>query len=97
MLGRADSATRTMDQTEIARLWAGIGANGVGTATGLFSIWNNIARDLVQERHLSLVDAARLFALVNVSIHDSLQSSLTSKFVYGLCRQVTAIRGLTKI
>jgi hypothetical protein len=92
LLGRFDSTARTPDQTAIARLWAGIGANGIGTATNLFSIWNNIVRDLVRDRGLSLVEAARLFALVNVSIHDSLQSSATSKFVYGLWRPVTAIR-----
>ena len=41
---------------------------------------------------LSLVDAARLFTLVNVSIHDALHTTQTSKFVYGLWRPVTAIR-----
>jgi hypothetical protein len=33
-----------------------------------------------------------LFALVNVSIHDGIQTTHTSKFVYGLWRPVTAIR-----
>jgi len=40
----------------------------------------------------SLVETARLFVLMNVSIHDALQTTLTSKFVYGLWRPVTAIR-----
>ena len=56
------------------------------------AIWNNIVRDVVRERHLSLVEAARVFVLVNVSIHDSLHPTQTSKFVYGLWRPVTAIR-----
>ena len=43
-------------------------------------------------RGLSLVDAARVFTLVNVSIHDSLHTTQTSKFVYGMWRPVTAIR-----
>ena len=36
--------------------------------------------------------AARLFVLVNVSIHDALQTTHASKFVYGVWRPVTAIR-----
>jgi hypothetical protein len=93
LIGKSDSATRTDEQTSIARLWAGLPTTGVGTATNLFSIWNNIARDVARERDLSLVEAARLFALVNVSIHDGLQTTQTSKFVYGLWRPSTAIRG----
>jgi len=83
---------RTPDQTSIARLWAGIATTGVGTATNFFSIWNNIVRDVARDRQLSLIEAARLFALVNVSIHDGLQTTQTSKFVYGSWRPVTAIR-----
>lgn len=91
-LGKADSTTRTPDQTAIARLWNGTAATGVGTATNFLSIWNNIVRDVARERRLSLVETARLYALVNVSVHDGLQTAQTSKFVYGLWRPVTAIR-----
>jgi hypothetical protein len=91
-LGKSDSAVRTTDQTTVARLWAGIAASGTGTATGMTAIWNNIVRDIVRERGLSLIDAARLYALVNVSVHDGIQTSATSKLVYGLWRPVTAIR-----
>jgi hypothetical protein len=93
LLGKSDSAMRTPDQTSIARLWAGIATTGVGTATNFFSVWQNVARDVARERHLSLVETARLFALMNVSIHDGLQTTQASKFVYGLWRPVTAIRG----
>jgi hypothetical protein len=92
LIGRSDSTTRTPQQTEIARLWAGVATTGTGTATPLFAIWNNVVRDLVVERQLSLVEGARLFALVNVSIHDALHTTQASKFVYGLWRPVTAIR-----
>jgi hypothetical protein len=91
-LGRVDSAARTVEQTTAARLWASIAASGTGTATHYSSIWQNIARDLARERHLSLVQTARLFVLMNVSIHDALQTTLVSKFVYGMWRPVTAIR-----
>ena len=39
-----------------------------------------------------LIDTARLFAVLNVSIHDALQTTQASKFVYGVWRPVTAIR-----
>ena len=91
-LGKSDSTTRTPDQTAIARLWNGTAATGIGTATNFLSIWNNIVRDVARERGLSLVETARLFVLVNVSVHDGLQTAQTSKFVYGLWRPVTAIR-----
>ena len=87
LLGKSDSRARTDEQTSIARLWS-----GVGTTTGFFSVWNNVARDVVLARHLSLVEAARVFVLVNVSIHDALQTTHASKFVYGMWRPVTAVR-----
>jgi hypothetical protein len=91
-IGKSDSATRTSEQTVIARLWAGLAASGTGTATNFLSIWNNIARDAARQQNLSLVETARLFVLVNVSVHDGLQTAQGSKFVYGLWRPVTAIR-----
>lgn len=87
LLGKSDSGARTAEQTAIAQLWS-----GVGTTTGFFSVWNNVARDVVTASHLSLLEAARVFVLVNVSIHDALQTTQTSKFVYGVWRPVTAIR-----
>ena len=91
-IGKSDSWVRTEEETIIARLWAGIAASGAGTATGMSGIWNNVVRDVVRERGLSIVDAARLFALVNVSIHDGIQMSATSKVTYGTWRPLTAIR-----
>ena len=87
LLGKSDSTARTVEQATIARLWS-----AVGTTTGFFSVWNNVTGDVVQSRNLSLVEAARLFALVNVSINDALQTTHASKFVYGVWRPVTAIR-----
>jgi len=92
LIGKSDSLARTPDQTAIARLWASIAASGSGSATHYSQIWQNIARDVSQERGLTLVETARLFALMNVSIHDALQTTLASKFVYGLWRPITAIR-----
>lgn len=87
-LGSINSGTRTADQTLVGRLFAGAGY----TPTFPFAVWNNVARDVALSQHLSLIDTARLFALLNVSIHDGLQTSHTSKYVYGLWRPVTAIQ-----
>lgn len=93
ILGSTDSTARTAEQTAIARLWAGVSTSGTGTATPLFAVWNNVTRDVARERRLSFVETARVFALVNVAMHDGLQTTQASKFVYGLWRPVTAIRG----
>jgi hypothetical protein len=86
-LGSATSAERTTDQTETARLFA-----AVGTRTNLYMLWNNVARDVVRERSLGLLEAARLFVLLNVGIIDGVQTMMASKYAYGLWRPVTAIR-----
>lgn len=86
-LGSATSTTRTDDQTLVARLWAGI-----GTTTPVQDVWNILLRDLVRARGLNALDAARLFALLNMTLHDALRVSFTGKFLYGMWRPVTAIR-----
>ncbi len=92
LLGGSDSLARTGEQTAIARLWASVATTGAGSATHAFAIWNNIASDVARQRNLSLIRAARLLAFLNMSIHDGLQTTQASKFVYGLWRPVTAIR-----
>ncbi len=86
-LGSATSATRTADQTLVARVWA-----NVGTPTNFLFVWNNVARTVSIERNISTVERARLFALTNIALHDALQTSFASKFEHGLWRPVTAIR-----
>jgi hypothetical protein len=86
-IGSVSSATRTADQTQVARLWA-----GVGTPTNFLFVWNNVARTVALDRGITTVEIARLFALTNISLHDALQTSFASKFQHGLWRPVTAIR-----
>jgi len=86
-IGSATSATRTADQTQVARLWA-----NVNTPTTVFFVWNNVARTVALERGTTTVENARLFALINIAFHDSLLTTFTSKFQHGLWRPVTAIR-----
>jgi hypothetical protein len=86
-LGAVDSRTRTPAQTLLAQI-----VHGVNTSTSFTMVWNNVAADVARSRAFSLIDAARLFALLNASFHDALQTSFTSKFVYNMWRPVTAIR-----
>lgn len=86
-LGSATSQTRTADQTKVAQLWA-----NVNTPTTVWFVWNNVARTVAIERNATTVENARLFALLNISFHDALQTTMTSKFVHGMWRPVTAIR-----
>jgi hypothetical protein len=83
-IGSAISATRTADQTQTAQLWA----SGPVADTR----YTALVRNLALNRNNSTVENARLFALFYMASHDSLQSSFTSKYTYGMWRPVTAIR-----
>jgi hypothetical protein len=87
LLGSATSMVRTPEETLMAQVFA-----GVNTTIGFFHVWNVVAGSVAQQQDLSLLDTARMFVLVNVGLHDGLQTSFTSKFVYGMWRQITAIQ-----
>jgi hypothetical protein len=74
-----------------ALLWAGGAGTPYANVTSAFRLWHNVARDVAQAESLSLVETARLFALLTTSIQDSVQTSQASKFVYRLWRPETAI------
>lgn len=80
-IGRVDSATRTEDQTHLARLWQAMGPIDL----------NRAARAVVSGRN-SLVENARIFALANMASCDALITSMESKFVYELWRPHHAVR-----
>jgi hypothetical protein len=86
-IGRKDSAVRTVEQTEVARLIA-----GEITSIGPTALWGRVAREVARNAGLGLVEAARVLALATVATHDGILTSQTSKFVFGLWRPVTAIR-----
>ena len=86
-IGSATSTTRTEEQTNIARRWA-----GVGYSTASLGVWNNVIRDLARRNSLSGLDTARVYALENIAVHDGLLTTFSAKFLYGLWRPVTAIR-----
>jgi membrane-associated phospholipid phosphatase len=86
-LGSASSTTRTADQTQIALFWK----DAAGTAYA-FGHWNKIAEGVSAAQGLSLVDDARLFALLNIATADALIASWDAKYTYNFWRPVTAIR-----
>jgi membrane-associated phospholipid phosphatase len=86
-LGRADSPTRTAEQTDIAKFWN----DGLGTAFA-YGYWNKIAQQVAADEHLGLVKEARLFALLNFATADALIATWDAKFAYNLWRPVTAVR-----
>ena len=60
-LGRIDSTARTAKQTEDARFWLATGGN----------VYYPVARSLAKAKNLSLIESARLFALVSVARLDA--------------------------
>jgi hypothetical protein len=82
-----NSTARTAEQTQTARLWA-----GVGFSTSATAVWYNVARDLARAFGLDGLDTARIFALLGITQHDALLTSFSGKFLYGLWRPTTAIR-----
>ena len=85
-IGRADSATRTADETEIAKFWI----NGPGTFTPP-GHWNSIAQIIAVREGNTLAENARLFALLNIAAADAAIASWDNKYTYNNWRPVTAI------
>jgi membrane-associated phospholipid phosphatase len=86
-LGRADSKTRTKEQTEIAEFWA----DGAGTSTPP-GHWNQIARTVARKRGTSLAENARLFALLNLALADAGILCWDCKYKLAYWRPVTGIQ-----
>jgi hypothetical protein len=79
--GGAVSSARTDEQTAIAKFWL---ANVVRQ-------YNLAGRDITSARGLSVLETARLMAMVNLVAADSLMSALHAKYHYLFWRPLTAI------
>jgi hypothetical protein len=88
-LGAKNSMARTPEQTQTAIFWA----DGAGTVTPA-GHWNQIAQEVSRSRCKSLVDSARLFAMLNVSLADAGRICWIIKFHVEYWRPITAIRQL---
>jgi hypothetical protein len=79
--GRATNSPRTAEQTAVARFYT----------ANVIRQFNIAARDLATAHTLSLLQTARLVAMVNTASADALMSVLNSKYRFLFWRPVTAI------
>jgi membrane-associated phospholipid phosphatase len=87
-LGSFTSTSRTADQTEAALFWQGVYV----TPNTFLSMLNQVAEQLAVTRGNSLVDNARLLALLDLTFADGFIGCWDAKYTYNLWRPVTAIR-----
>lgn len=81
-IGSGVSATRTAEQTQIAKFWA----------QQTHIPFNDIARTIANRKHLTIPQKARLFALLNIALADARIATWHSKYELGFWRPITAIR-----
>ncbi|MDF2968515.1 MAG: phosphoesterase PA-phosphatase related protein [Nocardioidaceae bacterium] len=81
-VGAINSTTRTRDQSNYANWWY------EGSEIG----WARIARVTTTSEELKLWRAARMFALVNMSLYDSYVAGWDTRFHWDTWRPYTAIR-----
>ncbi len=72
-LGRGTGSTRTDDQTALAPFWEGNASVH----------WNQAANQIARANHLSLSKSARLFALLNIAMADTVFTIWRAKRSYG--------------
>jgi hypothetical protein len=80
--GKLNSNTRTKDQTAYAKFWYEFSEAG----------WNRVSRTVAVSQNLNMLDAARLFALVDMAMADAYIAGWDAKIHYNLWRPYTAIR-----
>jgi hypothetical protein len=80
-LGRANSAVRTPEQTDVAYFWSEHG----------YAHWNRNLIDLAISRGLSVRETARLFAMVHTSAADAVIAGFEAKYFFRAWRPRTAI------
>ena len=86
-LGAANSASRTGEQTLIARFWSDF--SYTVTPPGH---WNQIAAIVAENQGNTLSQNARLFALLNIAMADAGILCWDAKYTYDFWRPITAIR-----
>jgi len=82
IFGAKNSSVRTPSQTDIGLFWTD------NTATQ----YSNLFRKLAAQRHLGTADTARLFAMANVTVADSMIGCFNAKYHFAFWRPITAIR-----
>lgn len=80
--GKLNSTVRTPEQSAYASFWYEFSEAG----------WNRVARTAVARKQLNMLDAARLFALVDMVLADAYIAGWDAKIHYNFWRPFTAIR-----
>lgn len=88
-IGAENSTVRTPEQTIIAIFWGYDGSPGLGTPPRLY---NQFTRTLAMQQGNSMVENARLFALVNIAMADAGIGSWRTKYEENLWRPIVGIR-----
>ena len=83
LMGSASSPSRTTDQTQYATFW---------DSSNPSYFWNQAAVSISSERHLTLLDNARLLGLLNVAVADAAIACWDAKYTYVFWRPITAIQ-----
>jgi hypothetical protein len=81
-LGIVNGTLSSPDEALTGRFWNG----------AIQNYWNEIAQTAALAHQLTTADSARLFALLNLSIADSVIAFYDAKYTYNFWRPVTAIR-----
>ena len=81
-VGGKTSSTRTAQQTEVARFWLMTGPQA----------YHPLARQIILNRHMDLVDSARSMAVFALTLTDAYIAAFDAKYKYEFWRPVTAIR-----
>jgi hypothetical protein len=87
--GDTTPTVRNADQTMAGIYWGYDGTPGLGTPPRLY---NQITAQLARQRGGSVIEFARLFALINVAMADAALACWESKYYYQFWRPVTGIR-----
>jgi hypothetical protein len=81
-VGVSGGTAATPDEALTGRFWNG----------AIQNYWNEIAQTASLDRHLTIAQKARLFALLNLSVADGVIAFYDAKYTYNRWRPVTAIR-----
>jgi hypothetical protein len=79
--GRADSAVRSAEQTDVAYFWS----------EHPYVFWNRNLTNLAITRRLNVRDAARFFAMAHTAASDAVIAGFATKYFYTAWRPRTAI------
>ena len=82
LLGAKVSTVRTEEQGHLAMFWS----------PHVPAKWNSLARNISQREGLTLVESARLFGMLSVTLADTAISGWNMKYKYSFWRSETAIR-----